>query len=161
MIALLAVAAFINYVDRGNLATAAPLLKSDLNLSNTEVGLLLSAFFWTYAPMQLLAGWMAERLDAQQPARDEAAAPGCGRRVSMPLVIRNQIRSCRSIIRRLIMISRRAYESAKSAQGSVNGLGTFAVYHSFCSHSRPRGVRGGAHDDHPNANPRVVRRTTR
>ena len=49
--ALLAIAVFINYVDRGNLATAAPLLQVDLNLSNTQVGLLLSAFYWTYAPM--------------------------------------------------------------------------------------------------------------
>lgn len=66
LVLLLAAAIFINYVDRGNLATAAPLLKGDLNLSNTQVGLLLSAFFWTYAPMQLLAGWMAERLDVHR-----------------------------------------------------------------------------------------------
>jgi MFS family permease len=63
LVLLLSVALFINYVDRGNLATAAPLIKSDFGLTNTQVGLLLSAFFWTYAPLQLLAGWMAERLD--------------------------------------------------------------------------------------------------
>jgi MFS family permease len=66
LVALLAIVVFINYVDRGNLATAAPLLQVDLKLSNTQVGLLLSAFYWTYAPLQLLAGWMAERLDAQR-----------------------------------------------------------------------------------------------
>ena len=66
LVLLLAVAIFINYVDRGNLATAAPLLKSDLGLSNTQVGFLLSAFYWTYAPMQLLAGWMVERLDVHR-----------------------------------------------------------------------------------------------
>ena len=66
LVLMLSVAIFINYVDRGNLATAAPLLKSDLGLSNTQVGFLLSAFFWTYAPMQLLAGWMAERLDVHR-----------------------------------------------------------------------------------------------
>src|ERR1700751_4870741 len=66
LVLLLAAAIFINYVDRGNLATAAPLLKSELNLSNTQIGVLLSAFFWTYAPLQLLAGWMAERLNVNK-----------------------------------------------------------------------------------------------
>ena len=62
---LLALAAFINYVDRGNLATAGPLIRDELNLSNAELGVLLSAFFWAYAPAQLLAGWLSERLDAR------------------------------------------------------------------------------------------------
>ena len=66
LVLLLAAAIFINYVDRGNLAIAAPLLKNELGLSNTQIGMLLSAFFWTYAPMQLLAGWMTERLDVHR-----------------------------------------------------------------------------------------------
>ncbi len=66
LVLLLGAAIFINYVDRGNLATAAPLLKTELALSNTQIGVLLSAFFWTYAPLQLLAGWMAERLDVHK-----------------------------------------------------------------------------------------------
>ena len=61
---LFALAVFINYVDRGNLATAAPLIKSELKLSNTAIGLLLSAFFWTYTPGQLLAAWVAEKINA-------------------------------------------------------------------------------------------------
>jgi MFS family permease len=64
IVVLLAVAVFINYVDRGNLATAAPLMKDELKLSNTQVGLLLSAFFWTYTPGQILAGWLSERINA-------------------------------------------------------------------------------------------------
>src|SRR5258706_7796100 len=63
MVAMLALAIFINYVDRGNLATAGPLIKTELNLSNTEFGLLVSAFFWTYTPAQLLAGWLAQRFN--------------------------------------------------------------------------------------------------
>jgi MFS family permease len=66
LVLLLAAAMFINYVDRGNLATAAPLMQGEFHLSNTQVGTLLSAFYWTYAPMQLLAGWMAERLDVNR-----------------------------------------------------------------------------------------------
>jgi sugar phosphate permease len=49
-VTLLAVAAFINYVDRGNLATAGPLIRDQFALSNTQLGVLLSAFFWTYVP---------------------------------------------------------------------------------------------------------------
>src|SRR5580693_5139823 len=64
VVPLLALAVFINYVDRGNLATAAPLLKDELHLSASQIGLLFSAFFWTYIPSQLLAGWLAERINA-------------------------------------------------------------------------------------------------
>ncbi len=63
MIALLGLAIFINYVDRGNLATAAPLIKTELKLSGTQIGILLSAFFWTYTPGQILAGWLAEKIN--------------------------------------------------------------------------------------------------
>ena len=64
IVLLLATAVFINYVDRGNLATAAPLMKDELGLNNTQFGLLLSAFFWTYTPGQVLSGWLAERINA-------------------------------------------------------------------------------------------------
>ena len=64
IVPLLGLAIFINYVDRGNLATAAPLMKDELGLSATQFGVLVSAFFWTYMPAQLLAGWMAERANA-------------------------------------------------------------------------------------------------
>src|SRR5579871_5022375 len=64
VVTLLAVAVIINYVDRGNLATAAPLMKDELHLSASQLGLLFSAFFWTYIPCQILAGWMAERINA-------------------------------------------------------------------------------------------------
>ena len=63
---LLALAVFINYVDRGNLATAAPVLATELHLSATQIGILLSAFYWTYALSQLGAGWLAERYPVQR-----------------------------------------------------------------------------------------------
>lgn len=53
---VLGLAVLLNYVDRGNLATAAPVLQDQLALSSPQIGLLLSSFFWTYAPSQLLAG---------------------------------------------------------------------------------------------------------
>ena len=66
LVALLASAVMINYIDRGNLATAAPLLTTDLHLTNSQVGMLLSAFFWVYAPMQPIAGYLVERLDVHK-----------------------------------------------------------------------------------------------
>jgi len=63
VVPLLALAVFINYVDRGNLATAAPLMKDELALSNAQIGLLLSAFSWSYTPGQVLSGWLSEKIN--------------------------------------------------------------------------------------------------
>jgi MFS family permease len=65
VVALLAISVFINYIDRSNLSIAAPLLKDELSLSASRLGLLLSAFFWTYAGCQLLAGWLVDRFDVK------------------------------------------------------------------------------------------------
>jgi MFS transporter, ACS family, D-galactonate transporter len=60
---LLAFSVFINYVDRGNLSIAAPLLKDELGLSASQLGILLSSFFWTYGFFQILSGWLVDRLN--------------------------------------------------------------------------------------------------
>jgi ACS family D-galactonate transporter-like MFS transporter len=62
---LLGLSVFINYIDRANLSVAAPLLKDELGLSASQLGILLSAFFWTYACMQLLAGWLVDRFEVK------------------------------------------------------------------------------------------------
>lgn len=61
LVVLLGVAVFFNYVDRGAIGIAAPLMKSDLGLSNEAYGLAFSAFFWVYAPIQLFTGWLCDR----------------------------------------------------------------------------------------------------
>ena len=63
VLVLLAISVFINYVDRGNLSIAAPLLKGELGISASQLGVLLSAFFWTYAFLQLFSGWLVDRLN--------------------------------------------------------------------------------------------------
>lgn len=60
---LLGISVFINYIDRGNLSIAAPMLKDELRISATQLGFLLSAFFWTYACLQPIAGWLVDRLN--------------------------------------------------------------------------------------------------
>ncbi|MFL6720767.1 MAG: MFS transporter [Sphingomonas sp.] len=61
LVGLLAAAMFLNYTDRGSLSIVAPVLKSQLGISNSAMGLLLSAFFWSYAIAQPAAGWVADR----------------------------------------------------------------------------------------------------
>jgi MFS family permease len=61
---LLALVLFINFVDRGNLGVAAPIIKDQLQLSATQLGLLFSAFFWSYTLCLLPAGWLAEYFGA-------------------------------------------------------------------------------------------------
>jgi ACS family D-galactonate transporter-like MFS transporter len=61
---LLVASVAINYIDRGNLSIAAPLLEGDLGISPARLGILLSAFFWTYSVFQIPAGWLADRFDA-------------------------------------------------------------------------------------------------
>ncbi|MGH9701747.1 MAG: MFS transporter, partial [Candidatus Acidiferrales bacterium] len=63
VLVLLAISVFINYVDRGNLSIAAPMLKDELGISASQLGLLLSAFFWTYACLQFVSGWLVDRLN--------------------------------------------------------------------------------------------------
>jgi MFS transporter, ACS family, D-galactonate transporter len=60
---LLSLSVFINYVDRGSLSIAAPLLKDDLGLTGSQLGVLLSSFFWTYAFCQILSGWLVDRFN--------------------------------------------------------------------------------------------------
>jgi MFS transporter, ACS family, D-galactonate transporter len=60
---LLAICGLISYVDRGNLSIAAPLLKDELHISVTQLGILLSAFFWTYTAMQFISGWLVDRFE--------------------------------------------------------------------------------------------------
>ena len=61
LVILLGAAVFLNYVDRGAIGIAAPLMKSDLGLSEEAYGVAFSAFFWIYAPVQLFAGWLCDR----------------------------------------------------------------------------------------------------
>jgi len=62
VLVLLVTAGAINYVDRATLAIANPLIRQDLGLSISDMGLLLSAFLWAYAFAQLPAGALVDRL---------------------------------------------------------------------------------------------------
>jgi MFS family permease len=65
VVLVLGLAVMLNYVDRANLSTAAPLLQNELSLSNVRMGVLFSAFFWVYTPAQLLGGWLVHRFNVR------------------------------------------------------------------------------------------------
>jgi MFS family permease len=58
---LLVVAGVVNYLDRSALSVANPLIRRDLHLSLGQMGLLLSAFAWSYGAAQIPAGLLVDR----------------------------------------------------------------------------------------------------
>lgn len=66
---LLGTGVLINYIDRINLSVAAPQLKAEFHLSAGEVGLLFSAFFWSYALLQIPAGLILDRFGVTRVGR--------------------------------------------------------------------------------------------
>jgi MFS family permease len=66
MVALCFAATAINYIDRANLSLAMPLLQREFGFGSATAGLILSGFFWSYALMQLPAGWAVDRFGARR-----------------------------------------------------------------------------------------------
>lgn len=60
MLMLLFILTAINYLDRTNMAVAAPSMSADLGFDAATMGLLFSAFAWTYGLMQIPGGWFLE-----------------------------------------------------------------------------------------------------
>ncbi|MBI4664411.1 MAG: MFS transporter [Verrucomicrobia bacterium] len=63
IVELLFLASMINYFDRATISFALPLISKDLNLGPEAKGVLLSAFFWSYALMQIPLGTCADRFN--------------------------------------------------------------------------------------------------
>ena len=61
IVGLLFTASMINYLDRATISVALPLISVSLNLNAATKGLLLSAFFCSYALMQVPVGWCVDR----------------------------------------------------------------------------------------------------
>ncbi|MDF2570396.1 MAG: Hexuronate transporter [Sporomusa sp.] len=52
----------INYLDRTVMSAAAPSMMKDLNIGPTQMGIVMSSFFWSYAFFQIPSGWLADRI---------------------------------------------------------------------------------------------------
>jgi ACS family D-galactonate transporter-like MFS transporter len=66
---LLGAGVLINYIDRINLSVAAPQLQKDFGLSPEELGLLFSAFFWSYSLLQVPGGMVLDRFGVKRVGR--------------------------------------------------------------------------------------------
>ena len=65
ILALIATGTMINYLDRTVLGIATPGLRHDLGLDATVMGLVFSAFSWTYAAAQIPGGVFLDRFGAR------------------------------------------------------------------------------------------------
>ena len=62
ILALISVGTMINYLDRTVLGVAAPSLSSDLHIAPAVMGIVFSAFSWSYAAAQIPGGWVLDRI---------------------------------------------------------------------------------------------------
>jgi ACS family hexuronate transporter-like MFS transporter len=62
VLAVFVLSSAINYLDRQSLATLAPLLRTEFHLTNTDYGLILTAFSITYAAGAPFAGMLIDRI---------------------------------------------------------------------------------------------------
>jgi MFS family permease len=66
VVMLVTACVFINYIDRGNFATTETLITDELRLSASQLGVLLSAFYYGYVVCMPAMGWLAERYGARR-----------------------------------------------------------------------------------------------
>lgn len=69
VVALLNLGAIIAYIDRTNISVALASVdfKNFFHLSDTDRGNLNAAFFWSYAILQIPAGWLVDRYGVKRP----------------------------------------------------------------------------------------------
>jgi ACS family glucarate transporter-like MFS transporter len=61
VLSLLLLVTAISYLDRVCISMTAPFMQRDLGLSDTQMGLVFSAFTLAYAALEVPAGWLADR----------------------------------------------------------------------------------------------------
>ena len=66
VLGLLCAMYFINYIVRVNVSTAAAVFGPELHLTNTQIGLIFSAFAYPYLAFQIAGGWVADKFGARR-----------------------------------------------------------------------------------------------
>lgn len=61
ILAFIFVSVVINYMDRSNISVAATAISNELHLTTVQLGLIFSAFGWTYAALQIPGGILVDR----------------------------------------------------------------------------------------------------
>ncbi|ARD22205.1 MFS transporter [Shewanella japonica] len=62
VLALIFCSVVINYMDRTNISVAAQAISADLDISKLEMGMIFSAFAWTYSIMQIPGGMVVDAI---------------------------------------------------------------------------------------------------
>jgi sugar phosphate permease len=66
VVLLLCLMYLITYIDRVNISTAAPLIRKELGLSQTQLGIVFSAFGYPYAVFQIVGGALGDHFGARR-----------------------------------------------------------------------------------------------
>ncbi|UVO55679.1 MFS transporter [Sphingomonas sp. SUN039] len=66
VLAMLFAVTVINYADRATLSLAAPFLSKDLGIDKLQLGIVFSAFGWSYVVAQIPGGWLLDRYGARR-----------------------------------------------------------------------------------------------
>ncbi len=86
VLAMLCIMYFITYVDRVNIGTAASEIQKELSLSNTQLGLVFSAFAYPYLLFQVIGGWVGDRFWPRRTLRPSAVS-----RRALPTPLRGSV----------------------------------------------------------------------
>jgi sugar phosphate permease len=62
---LISVMYLITYLDRVNISTAAPEISKEFGFDKVTMGVIFSAFLWSYALFQVPGGWLSDRFGAR------------------------------------------------------------------------------------------------
>ncbi|MEM8683661.1 MAG: MFS transporter, partial [Pseudomonadota bacterium] len=62
ILGLVFISVIINYMDRTNISVAAAALSDELSLSPVQMGLIFSAFGWTYSALQIPGGILVDQV---------------------------------------------------------------------------------------------------
>ena len=143
ILALLVLSVTINYIDRGALSVAAPIMKTELGLTTEQIGLLLSAFFWTYATAQLIVGPIVDKYPVKWVYAIgffiwSAATAAVGVAYSLPMLLLFRFilglgesvayPACGKIIVRAFPEERRGFANAMVDAGSKAGPGLSTLF---------------------------------
>src|ERR1700726_2847653 len=65
ILTLICVMYLITYLDRVNISTAAPVISQEFGFDKITMGIIFSAFAWSYALFQVPGGWLGDRFGAR------------------------------------------------------------------------------------------------
>jgi MFS transporter, ACS family, D-galactonate transporter len=84
IVTLLLMLVALNYVDHGSISVALPLITKELHIPKEATGIVLSAFFWSYALMQIPGGWPVDKLKPRVMIAASATGWGIAQTLTPP-----------------------------------------------------------------------------